>query len=112
MPRLSLPTLAAALLPALAAAQSAPDEIREALVGNTFQGDMDGIGYASYFAADGTYRDALKTGPYEITDEGVCYPESEFGCYAAELDGDRLQWLQDGQPAGAGTILDGNPLGY
>lgn len=100
------------LAPALALAQSSPDEIRAALVGNTFQGDMGGGSYSSYFAEDGTYSDASGSGVYEITEDGVCYPETEFGCYAASIDGDRLEWMQDGESVGTGTIVEGNPLGF
>ncbi|TQM93791.1 hypothetical protein [Roseinatronobacter monicus] len=65
-----LAPLAVAILavPAFATTQ---DELRQALVGNTFQGDMGGGGYSSYFAEDGTYYDTETSGAYEITDEGV-----------------------------------------
>ncbi|MFX0540769.1 hypothetical protein ACEWPM_003420 [Roseovarius sp. S4756] len=93
-----------------ALAQSSPDELREALVGNTFQGDMGGGGYASYFGEDGRYEDATGGGTYEITDEGVCYPGTDFGCYMAEVDGNQLEWFQDGESAGTGVIKKGNTL--
>lgn len=58
-------TVIAALIlisaPAIAATQ---DELRDALVGNTFQGDMGGAGYSSFFGEDGTYHDASTTGSY------------------------------------------------
>lgn len=109
-----LATAAAAALAftAPALAQSSAEEIREALVGNTFQGDMGSAEYTSYFGEDGTYMDASGSGEYEITDEGVCYPDTEFGCYQATIDGDQLQWSQDGESQGSGTILEGNPLGF
>ncbi|MEI4260923.1 hypothetical protein [Roseovarius sp. D0-M9] len=100
--------LGAATSGALAA--SSAEELREALVGNTFQGDMGGGGYSSYFAEDGTYEDATGGGTYEITDEGVCYPGTDFGCYAAEVDGDQLEWFQDGESQGTGMIKQGNTL--
>ena len=95
-------------LPALAATQ---EDLRGALVGNTFQGDMGGGGYSSYFAEDGTYHDATTSGAYEITDEGVCYPGTEYGCYQATLDGTTLEWMKDGESAGTGEILEGDALG-
>ncbi|SEK43102.1 hypothetical protein [Roseovarius nanhaiticus] len=101
-------TLGAMTTGALAA--SSADELRAALVGNTFMGDMGGGGYASYFAEDGTYEDATGGGTYEITDEGVCYPGTDFGCYAAEIDGDQLEWFQNGESAGTGVIKQGNTL--
>ena len=94
-------------LPALAATQ---DELRDALVGNTFQGDMGGGGYSSYFAEDGTYHDASGSGDYEITEEGVCYPGTDFGCYQATIDGTALEGMKDGESAGTGEILDGDAL--
>lgn len=94
----------------MAMAASSADELREALVGNTFMGDMGGGGYASYFAEDGTYEDASGGGTYEITDEGVCYPGTDFGCYEAQIDGDQLEWFQNGESAGTGVIKEGNTL--
>lgn len=91
-------------------AQSSADEIREALVGNTFQGDMGSSEYTSYFGEDGMYADGSTTGTYEITDEGVCYPGTDFGCYQAQIEGDQLQWSKDGENQGSGTILEGNPM--
>lgn len=99
--------ISAGAIPALAATQ---DELRDALVGNTFQGDMGGGGYSSYFAEDGKYHDASTTGVYEITDEGVCYPDTEFGCYQATIDGTSLEWMKDGESAGKGNILQGDAL--
>ena len=94
-------------LPATAAAQ---DELRDALVGNTFQGDMGGGGYSSYFAEDGTYYDASTSGVYEITGDGVCYPDTDFGCYQATIDETSLEWMKDGESAGTGEILEGDAL--
>ena len=94
-------------VPSLAATQA---ELEAALVGNTFQGDMGGIGYSSYFAEDGTYHDPQTSGPYEITEDGVCYPGTEFGCYQANIEGTRLEWVKDGESAGTGQILEGDAL--
>lgn len=102
---LTAATLAA---PAFAASQQ---ELQEALVGNTFQGGMGGGMYSSYFAEDGTYHDANTSGPYEITEDGVCYPGTEYGCYQAEIDGRSLEWMKDGESAGTGEILAGDALG-
>lgn len=102
-------TLAIAI-PSSAMAAASADELRAALVGNTFQGDMGGGGYASFFAENGTYVDATGGGIYEITDEGVCYPGTDFGCYAAEVDGNQLEWFQNGESAGSGIIREGNTL--
>ncbi len=94
-----------------ALSQAADTEtLNERLVGNTFQGDMGGGGYSSYFAEDGTYHDASGSGAYEITEEGVCYPETDFGCYQAEIDGSSLSWSQDGEDMGSGEILEGDAL--
>ena len=101
-------TISAAAIPALAATQ---DELRGALVGNTFQGDMGGGGYSSYFAEDGTYYDTATSGAYEITDDGVCYPGTDFGCYQATIDGTSLEWMKDGESAGTGDLLEGDALG-
>ncbi len=93
-----------------AIAASSADEVRAALVGNTFTGDMGGGGYASYFGEDGRYEDASGGGAYEISDDGVCYPDTDFGCYEAQIDGDQLEWFQNGESAGTGMIKEGNTL--
>lgn len=100
--------VAALPMPAFAATQ---EELQDALVGNTFQGDMGGGGYSSFFAEDGTYHDAAASGRYEITEDGVCYPGTEFGCYQATIEGTSLEWIKDGESAGTGEILEGDPLG-
>ena len=102
---LTVTTLSA---PAFATTQ---EELRNALVGNTFQGGMGGGGYSSFFAEDGTYYDTASSGRYEITEDGVCYPDTEFGCYQAIIDGTSLEWMKDGESAGTGEILEGDPLG-
>jgi hypothetical protein len=101
--------LAVALLaaPGYATTQA---ELEEALVGNTFQGGMGGAGYSSYFAEDGTYHDPEYSGPYQITEDGVCYPGTDFGCWQATIEGTTLEWIKDGESAGTGEILEGDPL--
>lgn len=99
--------LSVVALPALAATQ---EELQDALVGNTFQGDMGGGGYSSYFAEDDTYYDTSTSGTYEITENGVCYPDTDFGCYQATIDGTSLEWMKDGESAGTGEILEGDAL--
>lgn len=94
-----------------ALAASTTDEIKAALVGNTFQGGMGGSVYSSYFAADGTYKDAAGGGKYTIENNGVCYPGTDFGCYQATISGDQLEWFKDGKSEGVGKILPGNALG-
>ena len=95
---------------AFSASAATQQELRDALVGNTFQGDMGGGGYSSYFGEDGTYHDASTSGPYEITDDGVCYPDTEFGCYQATIDGTSLKWMKDGESVGTGEILEDDAL--
>ena len=95
---------------ASALAASSEEEIREALVGNTFKGSMGSDVYSSYFGKDGQYEDAYGGGVYKITEDGVCYPGTEYGCYAAEIDGDQLEWFKDGESAGTGMIEQGNTL--
>lgn len=94
--------------PAFAEATSA--ELTTALVGNTFQGGMGGGAYSSYFAPDGTYKDASGGGKYVIENDAVCYPGTDFGCYKATIKGDQLEWMKDGKSEGTGTILKGNAL--
>ena len=65
---------------------------------------------AKIIAEDGTYHDASGSGDYEITEEGVCYPGTDFGCYQATIDGTALEWMKDGESAGTGEILDGDAL--
>ena len=54
----------------------------------------------------------VPAGDYTITDLGVCYPNTNFGCYQATIKGDQLEWFQDGKSQGTGTILKGNPLNF
>lgn len=89
---------------------SSPEEITEGLVGNTYVGGMGGAQYTSYFAEGGTYYDASGSGDYEVTEDGVCYPGTDFGCYAAAIDGDQLTWFQDGEAVGSGMIEDGDSM--
>lgn len=100
-------TVAILAAPAFAATQ---EELQEALVGNTYQGGMGGGQYSSYFAADGTYHDTSTSGRYEITEDGVCYPDTDYGCYEAVIDGRSLEWVKDGESAGRGEILGGDAL--
>ncbi len=100
-------TASLAVIPALAATQ---EELHEALVDNTFQGDMGGGGYSSYFAQDGTHHDSSTSGRYEITTESVCYPGTDYGCYQANIDGTSLEWMKDGQSAGTGDLIEGDAL--
>lgn len=93
-----------------AMAASSAEEINAALVGNTFKGSMGSDVYSSYFAKDGTYEDAYGGGNHEITDEGVCYPDTDYGCYAADIKGDQLEWFQEGKSLGTGVIEQGNTL--
>lgn len=101
-------TIGASITPAMAASSAA--EIRSALVGNTFKGSMGSDVYSSYFAENGEYQDAFGRGVYEITDKGVCYPGTEYGCYAAQIEGNELTWFQDGENVGSGVIEQGNTL--
>lgn len=42
--------------------------------------------------------------------QGVCYPDTDYGCYQAEIDGRSLEWMKDGESAGSGEILGGDAL--
>ena len=53
-----------------------------------------------------------RLGDYTITALGVCYPNTNFGCYQATVKGDQLEWFQDGKSQGTGTIVKGNPLNF
>jgi hypothetical protein len=112
MKRLALMTCGLLMLAQSAWAQSSAAELKAALIGNTFQGGMGGGAYSSYFGPDGTYHDKDGKGDYTITDLGVCYPNTNFGCYQATIKGDQLEWFQDGKSQGTGTILKGNPLNF
>jgi hypothetical protein len=112
MTRLVLMVSGLLMLAQSAWAVSSGEEIKAALVGNTFQGGMGGGAYSSYFAPDGIYHDKDGKGDYSITDLGVCYPNTNFGCYQATIKGDQLEWFQDGKSQGTGTILKGNPLKF
>ena len=112
MKRLALMICGLTMLAQPAWAQSSPEELKAALVGNTFQGDMGGGAYSSYFGPDGKARDKNGSEDYAITALGVCYPNTNYGCYQATISGDKLEWFQDGKSQGTGTILKGNPLNF
>ena len=110
--RIALAALAAFWMSGSAFAASTEAEIKAALVGNTFQGGMGGSVYTSYFGEDGVYKDKDGSGKYVISAEGVCYPETDFGCYEATIKGDDLEWFKAGKSEGAGKIVKGNPMKF
>ena len=95
---------------ASAAEMASAETLTKALVGNTFQGGMGGSRYSSFFGPDGAYKDPTGGGKYAITADGVCYPETDYGCYQATITGDVLEWFKDGKSEGTGQILKGNAL--
>ena len=107
---LALTTTVSCVFSVAALGASSADEVRVAMVGNTFKGSMGSDVYSSYFAADGTSKDAFGGGNYEIRAEGVCYPGIDFGCYSAQRSGNELEWFQNGENVGSGVIEEGDTL--
>jgi hypothetical protein len=116
MPR--LPAILSCLLLAAAPAIAAPaDEatIREAIVGNTVQGEMAMSGrYTEFYAANGEIRGKDYTGKWTIEGNQMCfqYGDEPPSCWQVEIDRQNVTWLKDGQADGTGTIVPGNPNKY
>ncbi len=102
-------------VPAARAATADGDAIRSALIGNTVQGDMALTGaYSEFYAEDGSIHSKDYEGRWRIRDNEMCfkYGEEPATCYQAEVDGDSVTWMKDGQDSGTGTIVPGNPNQY
>jgi hypothetical protein len=90
------------------------EQIRETLSGNTVSGSMTEFGpYTEYYAPDGTVKSHSQSGTWKIEDDSVCFTFSgnDAGCWHVGMDGDMLQWFQDGELLGSGKVEKGNPEG-
>jgi len=109
-------TLALAVLlsagPGLADEMLSGEEIRTTLSGNTISGTMTEFGpYTEYYAPDGSIRSAYHTGTWKIDGDAACltFDGNDAGCWHIGKDGDMLQWFQNGELLGNGTVEPGNP---
>ena len=109
--------MAAAFVPMLAASALADtasgDDILANIIGNTVQGSMEGSGaYSEFYQEDGTIMGPDYTGAWTIEGDAMCfqYGEDPASCWMVEIDGDAVNWIQDGAVLGTGTILPGNQL--
>lgn len=111
--RLSMLALLAAT-PALAETATG-DAIRAAIAGNTVQGNMTSSGaYSEFYAVDGVIKGKDYAGEWTIDADRMCfkYGEDPATCWNAAIKGDAVTWINDGNEAGTGTIVAGNPNGF
>jgi hypothetical protein len=95
------------------------DQIREALVGNTFSGLMEASEggpspYAEYYDPDGTIRGEGYSGHWTIEGDTMClaYEQSPKACWQLGTEGDEVQWILNGNVEGSGKIAPGNPNSF
>lgn len=109
--------LGAVLAPMLAftamADTASGNDIQRDIIGNTVQGSMvDSGAYAEFYQEDGTIVGKDYTGVWTIEGDQMCfqYGDDPASCWMAEINGDAVNWIQDGAVLGTGTILPGNQL--
>ena len=100
--------------PAYASTMATAEDIMSGVIGNTVQGDMSsGEAYTEFYTADGEIKAAGYTGTWSIEGDAMCFDYGEGAyCLSVQLDGDKLTWLSDGETAGTGTIMQGNPKNF
>jgi len=100
--------------PVLAEGHANGDQILAGIAGNTVQGDMSGgVAYSEFYDADGTIKAEGYSGQWTIDGDQMCFDYGEgASCFAVLIDGESVTWLVDGESAGTGTILTGNPNAY
>lgn len=89
--------------------------IRDFVIGNTVRGTMAAeTRYAEFYDEDGSIEAAEYEGAWSIEDGRMCfdYFEGDPTCYAVARQGGRVLWLRDGEIAGTGAVLDGDPFDY
>lgn len=103
------------LLPFAANAGNPPsaDEISAAVSDSTYQGTMSAAtsAFAEYYAPDGSIRADGYSGSWRTEDGLMCfqYGDKPEKCLGIELDGPSMVMFKDGEVAGNGMLLDGNP---
>lgn len=82
-------------------------EIRDQLMGNRISGAMsDGTEYSEVYRVDGTIEGEDYTGQASIEGNQMCFDYGDGeSCYQVNMVGDdRIEWVQDGEVVGHGTI--------
>lgn len=85
------------------------------LVGNTVAGKIDGKDYAEFYLADGTVKtmedSVLTTGKWSLEGGQVCfvYPKEDKACFAVEVAGDDVTFIDKSGTGIRLKILKGNP---
>ncbi len=91
------------------------EEILSKIVGNTVSGHEDGERYSEYYRSDGRIRGNGYFGEWEIKGDLFCVnyrgSTDSDGCWNIKLQGNRVEWLKNGQPDGTSTLKKGNPNG-
>jgi len=107
--------IAGALAGAAAADKLSGAQIRQAVIGNTVQGSMEGTGdYAEFYETDGTIRAQTYSGAWTIEGDRMCfqYGSDPKMCWDVAREGETLQWIKDGKVEGTGSVSPGNPNNY
>ena len=107
--------IAAVLAGAAAVDKLSGAQIRQAVVGNTVQGTMEGSGdYAEFYGQDGTIKAQTYSGAWTIEGDEMCfqYGSDPRQCWEVAREGDTLQWIKDGKVEGTGTVAAGNTHHY
>lgn len=85
------------------------------LVGNTVAGKVEGKDYAEFYLPDGTVKtleeSTLTTGKWSVEGEQVCfvYPKEGKACFAVEVSGDDVTFIEKSGTGIRLKILKGNP---
>lgn len=87
------------------------DALRAVLSDQTIQGSMTKTGpYSEYYQPDGTIKGESYTGKWRVDGDKACftYDKPPETCWTLAGEGDKVQWMQDGQVLGTGTVHAGN----
>ena len=90
-------------------------QISEAITGNTVQGSMEASGvYTEYYAATGVVHGQDYKAMWSVEGNSMCwvYEGSPKDCWDVAITDDQVTWIKDGESAGTGTILLGNPNNF
>ncbi len=101
--------------PAFAQDPATGEDIRTAISGNTVAGNMSSSGaYTEYYSADGAITGEGYSGTWTVEGDTMCftYGEGDPTCWGAVIQDDQITWMMDGEAAGSGTIVAGNPNAF
>lgn len=85
------------------------------IIGNSVDGVFGDVSFFEYYAFDGTVHGVGDDGPYDgtwtIENDKMCIGFDDIvDCYTISLDGDHVDWINDGgEIEGTGLLLPGDP---